>query len=384
MLAYRLSELNPYSTVPVQPWEILLLMGLALFCLLLFIMLIILIRQEYAMRQAHKKPFHAVLRAQSLPLLPLTSQPQQPTAVQQRPAKATLPVKAQASLTSAATDISNNWIITGASVIGAGHIKHNLPCQDAHTTELFARQHCGLAIVSDGAGSARYSEQGSRIAVATAHRIFKKILLKKGWLFNQHWPQANSWKKLAQQACRKVHQALEQEAHARKIKTADLACTLMVMIYSPDVLLVVHIGDGRAAYRDQQGKWHAALTPWKGEEANQTLFVSSDFWGQPLDAYIETRVIQGPVTGFALMSDGCEKHAFECSQLDPQTGQWQDPNQPYPGFFEPLANTLTRLGTQGYSQQAIQARWKQFLAQGTPGLQAESDDKTLIMGVWVA
>ncbi|HFQ94713.1 MAG TPA: hypothetical protein ENK32_11925 [Anaerolineae bacterium] len=80
------------------------------------------------------------------------------------------------------------------------------------------------------------------------------------------------------------------------------------------------------------------------------------------------------------MSDGCEKHAFECSRID-ENGIWSDPNRPYPGFFEPLLETLVQMKADSDSAAEIQTKWKQFLESGNEGLQHEPDDKTLILGI---
>src|ERR1043166_3667928 len=114
---------------------------------------------------------------------------------------------------------------------------------------------------------------------------------------------------------------------------SSLACTIIVVIYTPNGLLVTHVGDGRAGYC-LEGEWKPLIVPHKGEEANQTIFLSSKIWAQD-DSFImsgvpvpESKVVEGKVAAFTLMSDGCEHHAFECSKIDPTTHRWSDPNLP--------------------------------------------------------
>jgi len=83
------------------------------------------------------------------------------------------------------------------------------------------------------------------------------------------------------------------------------------------------------------------------------------------------------------MSDGCESHAFECSKIDDISGKWSDPNKPYPKFFTPLLNTLIKMKIENSPEADIKAKWKKFLMSGTQGLKNESDDKTMILAVFI-
>ena len=169
------------------------------------------------------------------------------------------------------------------------------------------------------------------------------------------------------------------------IEYKSLSATLIVVIHSPYGLLVAHVGDGRAGYRDKEGVWHSMITPHKGEEANQTVFLTSGFWDSP--SFIlsgvtvpETRVIRQPVTAFTLMSDGCENTAWLFNQRDENTGHYYDPNKPFPKFFDPLIVSLDNERRDGASEEDIESNWSSFIEEGTRGFVAESDDKTMILG----
>jgi len=270
------------------------------------------------------------------------------------------------------------WLVIGDSVTGSGHIRHQLPCQDAHAFKALG-QDLGIAVVADGAGSARHSEQGSALACELAVQKFgdwaRRVIPAQGL------PDPRSWQAVSYRLLADIRSEVTHYAGLHKLKPSDLACTIMVMVYTSGGICVTHIGDGRGAYRSAAGTWLAAFSPWKGEEANQTLFITSAFWHRNLADYIESCVIAEPVTGFALMSDGCEKHAFECSQLDPASGNWHDPNRPFAGFFEPLEKVLRHLYAQQTPAAEIEAKWSAFLRAGSPGLKAETDDKTLVVGL---
>src|SRR5690606_36090747 len=58
-----------------------------------------------------------------------------------------------------------NWVIAKGSSIGVRHIEDNLPCQDSNAVFFNLEMDYGIAIVSDGAGSASHSDLGSKIVV---------------------------------------------------------------------------------------------------------------------------------------------------------------------------------------------------------------------------
>jgi len=185
------------------------------------------------------------------------------------------------------TSIKEEWCTVGASIIGISHIRLDLPCQDSHYYEDIGNS-WGIAVVADGAGSAKNSHIGSAfVAREAAPRIFKQLILDKGWHKDNKLPSETEWHKLAKAKLKEIRGALEIYANHNKIKSKSLACTLIVVIYSPVGILVTHIGDGRAGYLDLQNDWKPMITPWKGEEPNLTIFLTSSIWNDDIDQYIE-------------------------------------------------------------------------------------------------
>ena len=278
------------------------------------------------------------------------------------------------------------WLVVGASAIGKTHVLQHLPCQDSYAYTDIDNQ-WGIVVLADGAGSARYSELGAKfVTTEILHRLKDNppiISWINKWHDFRQTPSSRHWHILVKQQLKIVKKTLE-ELITKKFgsDSKHFACTVIVVIYTQQGLLVTHIGDGRAAYCNEQGEWKAMFTPWKGEEANSTVFITSEIWDAQIDQFIESQVINERPVAFAVMSDGCEKHSFECSQLDPETQQWSDPNKPYEKFFRPLINKLAEMKQQGISKAEIELRWKAFLEQGTPGLKEEADDKTMIIGIW--
>jgi hypothetical protein len=66
------------------------------------------------------------------------------------------------------------WETAHASAVGAGHLKTGTPCQDSSVVEISADGAWVVVVVSDGAGSAKRSEEGSRYTAA----FFSQELLK--------------------------------------------------------------------------------------------------------------------------------------------------------------------------------------------------------------
>lgn len=199
-------------------------------------------------------------------------------------------------------------------------------------------------------------------------------------------PTNKEWRTLSRKAFKKLRYDLEQFAKSSDVNSRELACTVIVVIYSPIGLLMTHLGDGRAGYKNSNNQWLPIMQPHKGEEANQTLFLTSDAWLK--DDFnlsgVETpecKVIKDEILAFTLMSDGCESHSFELGFFDDSKQKYIEENKPYVKFFEPLTNTLKGMHNEKLEQKEINIKWSSFIKSGTEKLRTESDDKTLILGV---
>src|SRR5690349_14660287 len=60
-----------------------------------------------------------------------------------------------------------NWKVVGVSAQGISHLKAATPCQDAHAWKVLPSGVL-IAAVSDGAGSAAFSDEGAGAAVGAA------------------------------------------------------------------------------------------------------------------------------------------------------------------------------------------------------------------------
>jgi hypothetical protein len=193
-------------------------------------------------------------------------------------------------------------------------------------------------------------------------------------------PDELQWNEDAVRTWLEVRHDLQEYAKSKGLTANSLGSTAIVVIFSRRHILATHIGDGRAAYRNDQGEWKAIMVPVKGEEANQTVFLTSLTPKNHSTFPFESRVISDRITGFALMSDGCERAAFECL-IKGADGKMMDPNLPYPRFFEPLVSQLRKNKRAGMSTDDLHDKWQTFIEKGNNVLASEIDDKTMILGV---
>jgi len=276
------------------------------------------------------------------------------------------------------------WLVVTASLPGKSHTDSipPVPCQDSHLYRDLGSG-WGIAVVCDGAGSKEHSHHGSRFVAERAVRYFEEIVKENGWQARSALPERNHWHKLSKRAFAKIRSELEEYARREhNVDSASLSCTVIVVVHSPSGILASHIGDGRAAFCNAKNEWKAVITPHKGEEANQTVFLTSVDWQQP-DGYIESTVFRERPLAFALLSDGCESHSFEVNIFDKVENKYTDPNRPYPKFFQPLVATLRDLRRNSTPGEQIGAMWRSFIESGNERIRDEADDKTLILGVLV-
>ena len=274
------------------------------------------------------------------------------------------------------------WLVVGGSAIGRRHRLDGTVCQDSFAYDDLGNG-WGIAIVSDGAGSRPRSELGSHfLAHNAAKNTFSNLVITNAWNTTNSPPSQSEWALLARSAWKEIWDKLDEFAKSNNLRCYDLGATISVVIFSPSMILATHIGDTRSAYRNNNKQWKALTSPIKGEEYNSTIFLSDIDWKNDTSLYIESNVIVEPITAFAVMTDGLEMHSFLCSIID-ENGMWHDPNEPYPGFFDPLVEWILSLHKQQLTKAEMEEKWEQFLANGTESLKNEDDDKTLVMGVLV-
>jgi len=269
----------------------------------------------------------------------------------------------------------SSWILLAESIIGKSHLKSTppIPCQDSHHIQMLDGT-WGIAIVSDGLGSKPLSHIGSQfVAKKTASKLRKRVK-KSEWYHNQKMPTETEWKAMSYHVLFDVRTSLALFSEKNKYKFNDLACTVIAVVFSPHGLLVTHIGDGRAGYRNSAGDWKSMMTPINGETSSHVMPITGNFWNnkEETEQYVESRVINEPIDVFTLMSDGCENFSYETINL-----KGEHVNKPFEGFFEPVVSYFL-------DEVSLEERnkvWRDFLTNGNEMIANEPDDKTMIVGI---
>lgn len=185
-----------------------------------------------------------------------------------------------------------SWRAVAASEIGAAHVLAETPCQDA--CGYFIDSGTLIACVADGAGSARYSDKGSRAAVDEFVSA-SRDLLKDGT--------GHSLTDIVSQAFEKSRMAVLKIAEG---DPREYATTLLGIVAQGNALAAVQVGDGAIVVDgevvlDSYSEHHAN----SGEYSNETRFVTEP------NASPTTFSLSHKVTRVAMLTDGLENIALE-------------------------------------------------------------------------
>jgi hypothetical protein len=274
------------------------------------------------------------------------------------------------------------WVLAKASVAGCAHEKNGTPCQDAFFCRLIGGTDWGIAVVADGAGSCPFSHIGAGRTVELAFHHFGKAVTHNEWNTRAALPDAKDWHLAAKSAFHLVYKDLQDFARQEAYELQALSCTVVVVIFTPLGLLIAHVGDGRAGYCDAGGEWKSMMVPFKGEYANETVFVTfCDWTGERADHYMRSSVVAEAVKAFVLLTDGCENACYHTSRYNEQEGRNEPLNKPCAGFLGPMTQLLLDLYRQGRPESEIDLFWEDYLKDGAPALAAENDDKTMILAI---
>ena len=219
------------------------------------------------------------------------------------------------------------WHVVATSAAGSSHIRTGTPCQDSYSVGKDAPDGVLIAAVADGAGSARLSDVGSRIAARTATRTAAELLRLHAS------PRCEAaLEEVLSDAFAAASESLIDEARQREISVRDLATTLLIAICTPDLTATAQIGDGAIVARlldssdtlgdDDARDFTLFSPPQRGEFANQTNFITADDWESVLD--VRTR--RASVSHLAMFTDGVQLLALDSAS----------DNAPHDRFFEPM------------------------------------------------
>ena len=155
------------------------------------------------------------------------------------------------------------WRVIGASVIGASHLKHDLPCQDYQASRLLP---CGdrqalLIALADGAGSAENADLGAQLAVdAALHSLENSLRTCE--------PSSVDFEVSMRLAFDSAQQVLIDQAEGDVISVRSLATTLTCVAAVDGFITVGQLGDGSVIVRTDEDELVAVTKPQRWEYAN--------------------------------------------------------------------------------------------------------------------
>jgi hypothetical protein len=250
------------------------------------------------------------------------------------------------------------WRYAYASVAGTSHDKNGSPCQDAGSCRVVEASQGGpvlLAMASDGAGSARRSQEGARLAVALFLDEFGEACRERG-INAIDRPFILAW-------LTKLRRRIWARAARAGTRAGDYACTALGAVVAEDRAVFFQIGDGAIVIsaRQDAGAYEWVFWPQHGEFANTTNFVTQRDAGRAL----EIEMHMGAIDEVALFTDGIERLV-----LDLRAKTAHSP------FFRPLFGWLAR--TEPAEASAASPALVNYLC-SKQVCDRTDDDKTLIM-----
>jgi hypothetical protein len=253
---------------------------------------------------------------------------------------------------------SAGWRYASASVVGTSHLKTETVCQDSHACVVITddnQRPVLIAIVSDGAGSAKASQIGSALACDTIANCVSEYVERGGTLCEISRDDCARW-------VTEFARAIENRALEDGNASRDYACTLLGAIVGEEHAVFFQIGDGALVVSDSEGSNYGyVFWPDRGEYENTTYFATEKNAVEQL----QFDSVRRCVTEIALFSDGLQRLA-----LNYQLSTAHDP------FFKGLFPAV-RSQPEGKSEILCESL-VQFL--GSERVNARTDDdKTLIL-----
>lgn len=252
----------------------------------------------------------------------------------------------------------------GVSVRGESHLRTHMPCQDACGCRILHNKY-GIVAISDGLGSAKKSDIGSKTAVQgaidKAIGIIDTLEQEKLDSFNSTTDRVDlSW--IATAAAHHAREMIEMKASEERCELQDLACTLIVVIHRGDMVATAHIGDGSVvALFGEDTK--IISEPEPSEFVNSVYPITNKEWKK----HLRTSETFSGVDAVASFTDGCEI-AFLRRE--------SDGIKPVQKFFMTLFTVAKRIQSIEKGEMTI----KQVLL-SKPMVQTSDDDRTLFMSV---
>lgn len=260
------------------------------------------------------------------------------------------------------------WKAIACSAKGTSHEKVGSPCQDYagfikvnDSGDAVSNGDILIGAVCDGAGSYKYSDIGSELAVKTALKYLQSWLkwLKKEGKDLSPAISEDYAHQVFEKILAKVKEEFDAKAQEMGCYPKDLSCTLLVVVATPQWLAAMQIGDGFIVIRQPDSEYQLLFQPIKGEYANETTFVTAS---NALEK-MRVRVVTGEQQFIFASTDGLERIALEIRQE----------SKPHPPVLD---NFREAIKTRSEDEEKISTeKWLQSEAVN----ERTDDDKTILL-----
>lgn len=194
------------------------------------------------------------------------------------------------------------WHIIGASVVGSGHITRRQDCQDSHEYKVLADGTLLIA-VADGAGSARHSALGSRIAVNAAISFLSEAYGSQNKTADDISSLLRNAASIAREPIRSHCRSTQELLPDDNIHVAEFATTLVLIVINAAVCGLLQIGDGAVVAETPDCHFEVLTVPGNDEYINETTFLTSELSIE--NSYLRV-LSEHSFIGIAAMTDGIQ------------------------------------------------------------------------------
>ncbi|MEI9851819.1 MAG: PP2C family serine/threonine-protein phosphatase [Sphingomonas sp.] len=245
------------------------------------------------------------------------------------------------------------WRVAGTSVAGPCHA--NDDCQDRHRVHVTPGGVL-IAVVSDGAGSARFGAQGAAL-------LCDHVVERLNACFGSRRPGAAvlaASARAVEEGIAAARASAEAAAQAQGARLEAFHATLVgAVVARGRGGLFFHIGDGAALALDPRGQRWLLSAPQNGEYADTTFFFTEDAWRDNL----RFKPIEPGYDTIFVMSDGVTELGLK------HNGQGAEPFMP---FFE-----RSGASSPGRAARTARRRCRRTL-DSSAVRERTADDKTLV------
>ena len=208
---------------------------------------------------------------------------------------------------------SAEWRGMAVSMIGNGHIRREMPCQDVSAAVVTPRP---ALIVCDGRGSAKagLSQEGSRAAVRAFCAQLNVLEPTISEFLDREDLDETEWRDLCRIFYRTLVQAKLECSDDFELPENEFDFTAAFVVVGRAHVGCFQVGDGAIVLR-RGDRCETVFKPEKGEFANLTQFVRSG--GEAKDEFLSTIFPAEGVTGIAATSDGPQHLMFNLVDMVP-------------------------------------------------------------------